>query len=336
MIKAETNFYSFYEIIINVRWKGQGVEEEIDSLFSSLPFVKQSGIADSIHIELKFTTSDTPLDILHSASGPFSCYDLSIYEANGSVYLTDGSSLFQLQPQAGIGIVTLHYSFKGKSLLAKHNFFLIGLIHLLSPLGFYDLHAAALIRDGIGYLFPGESGSGKSSTALGLVHQGWHYVSDDALLVKPSADGIEVLSFRRHFYLDPVLIHQFPEIAPHLKKSAAGDHTKRFLDVESVYPGRFRSSCIPKVLIYTQIVPQPESRLIPVDKTTAIIKLMRQSASLFFKSQAVDVHLEAMKRLVSQSYSYGLLAGRDLYERPEKISDFLLGNIKIVMKTKQE
>jgi len=323
MIEAGVNLYSLYEIIIGVKWEGEGVEEEIEQFFSPLPFVKRSGIANSVHIDLKFTTTDAPLDIPHSASGPFSCYDLSIFEADGHVYLTDGLSIFQLQLEAGTGLVTLHRSFKEKPPLSKYNFFLVGLIHLLSPWGFYDLHAAGLIRDGIGYLFLGESGSGKSSTALSLVHQGWHHVSDDALFLRPSADGIEVLSFRKHFYLDPVLSHQFPEIAPYLKGSAMGDHTKRFLDVEAVYPGRFRPSCIPKVLIYTQIVPQPVSKLIPIDKTTALIKLMRQSASLFFKRQAVNVHLEAMKRLVSQSYSYELLAGRDLYEEPERISEIL-------------
>jgi len=328
MIEAGVNFYYFYEIIIEVQWEGEGIEDEIEQFLSPLPFVKLSGLANSVHIELKFTTTDAPLDIPHSASGPFYCYDLSIYEADGHVYLTDGLSIFQLQIEAGTGLVTLHRSFKEKPPLSKYNFFLIGLIHLLSPWSFYDLHAAALIRDGIGYLFVGESGSGKSSTALSLVHQGWHYVSDDALLLRSSADGVEVLAFRKHFYLDPVLTHQFPEIAPHLKGSAMGDHTKRFLDVESVYPGRFWPSCIPKVLIYTRIVPQPESKLIPIDKTSALIKLMRQSASLFFKRQAVNVHLEVLKRLVSQSYSYELLAGCDLYEGPGKISDFLLGNIK--------
>jgi hypothetical protein len=323
MTDEGANFYSFYEITVGVKWEGQGVEEEIEQFFSPLPFVKRIGIAHSVHIDLKFTTTDAPVDIPHAASGPFSCYDLSIYEADDHVYLTNRLSMFQLDPQAGIGLVTLHRSFKEKPPLSKYNFFLIGIIHLLSPLGFYDLHAAALIRDGTGYLFLGESGSGKSSAALSLVRQGWRYVSDDALLVRPSADGIEVLAFRKHFYLDPVLSHKFPEIEPHLQGSAMGDHTKRFLDVDAVYPDRFQPSCIPRVLIYTQIVPQPESKLIPIDKTTALIKLMRQSASLFFKRQAVNVHLEALKRLVSQSYSYELLAGRDLYERPEKITEIL-------------
>lgn len=201
MTEAGVNFYSFYEITVEVQWDGEGIEAEIEQFFSPLPFVKRSGIAHSIHIELKFTTTDAPVVIPHSASGTFSCYDLSIYEADGHVYLTDGLSVFQPRPQAGAGLVTLHRSFKEKPPLSEYNFFLIGLIHLLSPWGFYDLHAAALDRDGIGYLFLGESGSGKSSTAISLVRQGWRYVSDDALFLRPSADGIEVLAFRKHFYL---------------------------------------------------------------------------------------------------------------------------------------
>lgn len=321
------NFYSLYEITVGVQWEGEGIGDEIEQFFSSFPFTQIYNGGKPAHIELKFVATDAPAYIPYMASKPLNGYDSSIYEADGHVYLTDGLSVFQLQPQAGTGRVTFHRSFREKSPLSKHNFFLVGLIHLLSPLGFYDLHAAALTRDRIGYLFLGESGSGKSSTALSLVRQGWHYVSDDALFLRPSADGIESLAFRKHFYLDPVLSRQFPEIAPHLKGSAMGDHAKRFLDVEAVYPGRFQPSCIPGVLIYTQIVPQHESKLIPVDKTTAFIKLMRQSASLFFKRQAVNVHLEAMKQLVSQAYSYELFAGRDLYEEPERISEILSGLI---------
>lgn len=59
----------------------------------------KGSISTSVHIELKFTTADAPLDIPLSASVPFYCYDLSIYEADGQVYLTDGLSIFQLGPQ---------------------------------------------------------------------------------------------------------------------------------------------------------------------------------------------------------------------------------------------
>jgi len=41
------------------------------------------------------------------------------------------------------------------------------------------LHAAALGRDGAAWLFVGESGAGKSTTAWGLLHHGFSYLSDE-------------------------------------------------------------------------------------------------------------------------------------------------------------
>jgi hypothetical protein len=41
------------------------------------------------------------------------------------------------------------------------------------------LHAAALERDGFAYLLAGESGHGKSTTAWGLSHHGFRYLSDE-------------------------------------------------------------------------------------------------------------------------------------------------------------
>lgn len=329
MTKEDVCLYSLYGLTVGVQWEGRGMEDEIEQFFSSFPFTQIDNGGRSARIELKFVTTDAALHIPYAASKPLNGYDSSIYEADGHVYLTDGLSIFQLQPQAGTGLVTLHRSFKEKPPLSKYNFFLVGLIQLLAPLGIYDLHAAGLIRDGISYLFLGESGSGKSTTALSLVRQGWHYISDDALLLRSSSDGVEALSFRKKFFIDPILTRRYPEIAPYLEESSTnGGCAKRFLNLESVYPDRFRSSCIPKVLIYTRIVSQPESLLVPIDQTSAFIRLMRQSASLFFKRQEVNVHLDALKWLVCQADSYELLAGRDLYERPEKISDFLLDNIK--------
>ena len=101
--------------------------------------------------------------------------------------------------------------------------------------------------------------------------------------------------------------------------------TKRFLDLELVYPDRFWPNFVPNVLIYTSIVSQPKSRLMPIDETSSLIRLMKQSASLFFNRQTVKVHLEVLKQLVYQTDSYQLLAGRDLHEAPERISEIVSG-----------
>ncbi|MCD4760560.1 hypothetical protein K8R42_01545, partial [bacterium] len=153
--EAGVRFYSLHGLSIQVRW--EGIEDEIERFFSPFPFTELSCLNGAVHIDLKFTTSDIPWAVPKQASEPILCYGLSIFKVDDYVYLTDGLSVFRLQPQEGTGLLTLHSSFREKSLLSKCNFFLIGLIHLLSRFRLYDLHAAGFIRDGAGCLLLGES-----------------------------------------------------------------------------------------------------------------------------------------------------------------------------------
>ncbi len=51
------------------------------------------------------------------------------------------------------------------------------------------LHAAAVVRDGVGYVLAGRSGAGKS-TLSGFCHdQGWEILNDDRVIVHPDAQG---------------------------------------------------------------------------------------------------------------------------------------------------
>lgn len=318
-------FYSLHGLTFKVRWEGKGIKEEIEKLFSPYPFTKLVSTNNSFHFDLQFTTSETPANIPYTKHESPSYYDVSIIETGKSVYLTDGLSMFQVQPHAGVGSATLHHSLKKKSPLSKHNFLQIGILYILSYRRIFLLHAAGLVREGAGYLLLGDSRSGKSSITLSLVRQGWQYISDDALLLKSSEGRAEVSTFRKEFYLDTVLVHNYPEIDPYLGRSTNGDSNKRFLDVDLVYPDRFCPSGFPKVLIFTCIVPQFESKLVPLDQTAALIELTKQSSSIFFNRRTAQVHFEMLKQLVYQTDSYQLLAGRDLYKEPEKISDVLSG-----------
>ncbi|MGQ3685928.1 MAG: hypothetical protein ACUBOA_13120 [Candidatus Loosdrechtia sp.] len=323
MIEAGVNFYSLYGLTIEVRWEGKGIKDEIDLLFSPFPFTMLSCLNNTSDITLHFAATDIPPNIPYPKSEPISFYGLSIYEMGDAFYITDGLSTFQARPQAGIGSITLYCSFKKNHPVSKYNLFLVGIFHLFPYQYFYHLHAAGLMKDGAGYLFIGESGSGKSSVSLGLVRQGWHYLSDDVLLLRLSVDGVEALSFRKRFYVDPALINHYPKITPYLKKTYDGEDTKQLLDLEPLYPDRFCPNCLPRVLIFTRIVSQSESKLIPIDQTSALIKLMKQSATLFFNRKIIKEHAEVLKRLLYQTQSYQLFLGTDVWEKPEKISEVL-------------
>ncbi len=316
-------FYSLFGINCKILWKKEWVENEIKLLFSPHPYTKSFSINKSLHFELQFIASETPANIPYTAQKLLIYHGVSIYKDDQNIYLTDGFSLFQVQPQAEIGFFTLHYSFREKSSFSKNNFFLAGIIYILSSQGIFDLHAAGLVRNRTGFLLLGSSGSGKTSITLSLVRQGWQYVSDDALLLKSSKSGIEALTFRKNFLLDTTLAAHFPEISPYLYKTSNGDINKRFLDVDLVYPDLYCPNTLPKVLIFTHIAPLPVSKLTRVGKIPALIELTKQSASIFLNRQNAQTQFDILKQLVFQTVNYQLFAGRDLHEAPEKISEVL-------------
>ena len=195
--------------------------------------------------------------------------------------------------------------------------------YLFSYQGLFDLHGAALDNHEIGYLFLGESNSGKSSIALSLVHQGWHYASDDSLLLKSDGNSVEVLSFRKNFYIDPEVASKYPELDPHFSNENDMEGCKRFLDLDQMYPNQFQPSIVPKILIFTNIISQKKSSIQLLSKGQALSNLLRQSVSIFFNRQVVDEHLNVLKQLVLRSDCYQLLAGRDLYDEPREILKIL-------------
>lgn len=51
---------------------------------------------------------------------------------------------------------------------------------------FLQLHAAGMVRDGVGVVLTGGSGSGKSTLAAALLARGWQYYSDELILIDPA------------------------------------------------------------------------------------------------------------------------------------------------------
>ena len=188
MDAAYVRCYSLHGLNLSVQCEDKALADESDLLSNFLPFEKSLSPDPHLHISIKFASSEKPAPIPRDSVKPYIVDDISIYDTKRAVDITDGYSTFHIEPWSEIGMVSIHPSFKKKTLASKYNFFLIGLAYLFSYQGLFDLHGAALDNREIGYLFLGESNSGKSSIALSLVHQGWHYASDDSLLLKSNGN----------------------------------------------------------------------------------------------------------------------------------------------------
>ncbi|GJQ60345.1 MAG: hypothetical protein D8M57_08570 [Candidatus Scalindua sp. AMX11] len=62
---------------------------------------------------------------------------------------------------------------------------------------FFQLHAGAVVKDGKAILLPAEHGRGKTTLTTNLIHNGYHCLADDIVLLEPNT--LSLYSFPRCF-----------------------------------------------------------------------------------------------------------------------------------------
>lgn len=254
--------------------------------------------------------------------------DIGVWTTDDRMFLRRGDAMVSLHPASGRAEAAL-----APDLLAAHAtqrrdplFYLItfSLVILLRYRGWFALHTAALARDGRGLLLVAQSDSGKSTTTLNLVRHGWHYLSDDTVLLRPVGDRVQAHSFRRNFCVDPDATAHFPELAGHDWPPSLSDATKWQVDVELIYPGQFTPTCTPHLLVLPEIADAPESRVEPVDAKVALAQLLDQGAFFLTPDRSIaSRHLDLFSQLIDQTRTYRLHAGRDLLEDDRTIHALL-------------
>jgi hypothetical protein len=239
--------------------------------------------------------------------------------AGGGIRLSEEGHTFDLDPVAGrgVGLVPAPPAALRKDLL------LYSLLLLLYRRGFLALHASGVSREGAGYLFVADCGSGKSTHTYTLVSRGWSYLGDDVLLLRNEGTRLEALALRRDLCLDPALARHFPEVLTEGETSPFASRGKRLLRMRRLHANRLVERCLPRVLVFPEIVSGPESRLLPLEPAAALLGLVRQGIGIRLDPERVPVHFELLGRLVRQSRCYRLLAGRDAERDPEVVASLL-------------
>ena len=290
------------------------------------PLVGRDDRAPFDRLEFSLNLADGELDpSLPSGSKALVQFvNVSCFQDGSSLsFHTKDGSVLKADIQAGRVWGTL-----SKEILTKRHVFtdllLAPLMEMLKHRGFYGLHAAALAREGNGYLFPGDAGNGKTTTALGLVKQGFQYLADDKVLLREEEGEIAALAFTRRFNIDPAISRQYPELGFLGNLEPIPATTKRPFDISRVYPNTFVPRCRPRYLIHLQITPDAESRIVHLSRTEAFSRLVHQTIFSFQKEIAMK-QLKLLGDLVQRTESYLLFRGKDVYEVPERLLEFLPG-----------
>ena len=309
--------FAFQDLTLEVKHQACGAEQDLAGVLEQLSWVSIPSTGQEPILRLSVSIQQNGLRVSPLSKEVFRADGFSALESGDDFYLTDGSSLLHLRPGQGVGTVFLAPSFRTKPELLQSNFWAFSLLKLFRPRGLYSLHAAGLVaKGGLALLVIGPSGSGKSTLAIGLIRHGWHYLSDDAVLLRSQVGGIQALALRKHFYIDADAAASSVELPLGEEVPDNRGRLRRRVYVERVAGGSYAAGCFPQVLLFCRIVPQAQSSLLPLDRVQALRHLLAGSGPQLFDRKSMNMHLEVLKKLLQQAATYELRAGLDLYRDP--------------------
>ncbi|MEW6601380.1 MAG: hypothetical protein AB1499_10465 [Nitrospirota bacterium] len=177
----------------------------------------------------------------------------------------------------------------------------------------YCFHSAALEKNGVGYLFSGDSGSGKTTTTLSLVSAGFKYVSDDVVLLEETDEGIVANSMTKTFNVDRVSIGRYSDLA---SKVTLPDEKgiKTSIDMSRLVPGSFINYLRPDVIVFLKRHLRGRSRIVPLNQMEVFGRLLKQSV-LSSNREISRQQLQFFGKLVRQVRGFELLSGQDIFEQ---------------------
>jgi hypothetical protein len=196
----------------------------------------------------------------------------------------------------------------GEPLKIQQDPWLLALAWLLRERGVFALHASCVARNGRGLLIAGDSGSGKSTTALSLIQQGWDWLADDIVLFEPIPTA-RLRALARGFAFHAALAERLSG----LTGTAVAD--KHFADIEGLFTGRQLDQCRPVALLFPRVAGGATSRLVSLSPVEALAALLPASGGIFAGGAVAqsERQLRALGTLVSTVPAYRLLAGQDIF-----------------------
>jgi hypothetical protein len=188
--------------------------------------------------------------------------------------------------------------------------------------GVQMLHAGLVALAGQGVLLAGTGGSGKSTTALACLHEGFEYLSDDTCGLEEQADG----SFVGHSLfctarLDPRQFAALPAYGRGAYQSDDPQEHKWLVHLDDHFPDRLRRSVPLRALALPRVVDSPRSRVRPATRGEALRQIAPSSLLLNFGPQRRG--LDRLFRLVERLPAFHLELGRDLIDATERVREIL-------------
>jgi len=147
----------------------------------------------------------------------------------------------------------------------------MGLAMLARARGYLTIHAAGVVRDGIGVVIGGPAGAGKSTLAMACARRGFGVFAEDAVFVRVRPSGLELWGMPWTQRLLPDARALFPELADFDVGLRPNGELKIEVDLDVVHPGLAVPCAMPGPLVFLERGSGGPTRVDALDATDAAV-----------------------------------------------------------------
>ena len=191
---------------------------------------------------------------------------------------------------------------------------------LLRRQGYFLVHAFAAARNGRCVLIVGATRSGKTTTGLNLLLNGWDLLSNDVVMLRHQAEGIYAyptpgdVGIRRHTF------NLLPQLATCLPSKYPTDQAIN-ISGQQLINGRWAKPCIVNAIFLPKIITGNHSKVIPLPRAVCLAHLMQESIDRW-DEPCLQAHINILQHLCKQVNTFSLNLGQDMAQVPKLISTY--------------
>lgn len=240
---------------------------------------------------------------------------LKIFRLGSVFFLQSESALLRIQHSRVSGFVGPR--FWAMPLSWRRELFFTAMLMLVRSQGLYGLHGSALQRSESRVLLIGDSGSGKTTASMALQRAGWVHLTDDVIVLRDTPHAVEAMPFRRGISMTSFTKSRFSDLfARESGTWSVLTEDKWLWTPDSPSGAGVLQGGEPRLMLFTEAGHERATRLVPIDQTSSMTELIRQSAGIVVDGSSATAQLACLSRLSKRAAAYRLITRPDLVDDP--------------------